>query len=196
MTDTKELLMKDIQTLFDRMSEDLAVWGSELAFVQLRMSAERFIVPLCGISVERTIRTLRPNQYHVYFEKKLPRFRQGPIDLILTLTSDGGEDDFDNAYCFEFKMVWLNGLQQNISGVRGDIDKLRDYPRGFVVAVLFSFDRRLNWAPYSHEGNIDSLMERITSAIGAPIYEGEAFPISNHEANGELKLVAWTQALH
>lgn len=192
MNDTAELSQKDIQTLFDAMGEELANHGSQFAFIQLRVSAEHFVVPLCGISAERVVRLLKPDQYHVYFEKRLPRFKQGPVDLVLVPITNNEQDDLDNAYCFEFKMVWAKSIQQNLSGVNKDIEKLSGYDRGFIIAVLFSFDRKLDWAPYSHEGDMERLFKETISGVGTPMYEGHKYSISNDEIAGKLKLVAWT----
>ena len=140
MENIAEPSQQDIDALFDTMGEELVSHSSEFTFIQLRMSAERFVVPLCGFSIERALSTLKPNQYHVYFEKRLPLFKQGPVDLLLAPITKDSTEDWDNPYCFEFKMVWLKGIKDNIKGLKNDIDKLGGYERGFAVAVLFSFD--------------------------------------------------------
>lgn len=186
-----QLSLDDIRALFDAMGEEVANHGSEFTFVQLRLSAERFVVPLCGLSAEQVLRRLKPEQYRVFLEKKLRRFRPGPVDLVLAPRTDGGNHDLETAYCFEFKMVWLKGIKQNLSGIRNDIEKLNGYERGFLVAVLFTFDRKLDWAPYSHEGSMEHLLEKVVTDIGKPVYEGRDYTISSHEVTGKLKLVAW-----
>jgi len=192
MADSAELSQKDIKTLFGAMGEELATYGSQFAFIQLRVSAEHFVVPLCGLSVERIVRLLKPDQYHVYFERKLPGFKQGPVDLVLIPIANNGNDELDKAYCFEFKMAWFSGIQQNLSGINKDIEKLNGYNRGFIIAVLFSFDKKLSWAPYSHEGDMEQLVRKVISSVGLPIYEGHEYSISNHEVAGKLKLLAWS----
>ena len=59
MADAEELLQKDIKTILDAMGEELATYGSQFTFIQLRVSAEHFVVPLCGLSVERVVRLLK-----------------------------------------------------------------------------------------------------------------------------------------
>ncbi len=191
MANVTELSQQDIDALFDAMAEELASHGSEFTFIQLRMSAERLVVPLCGLSVEEAISTLKPNQYHVYLEKKLRHFRQGPVDLVLVPTADGGAEDWNTPYCFEFKVVWLRGIKGNIAGIKNDFEKLSRYGRGFIAAVLFSFDRAPDWAPYAHKGDMEQLAEEVVSGIGAPMYEGQEYPIASHETEGKIKLVAW-----
>ena len=71
-----KLESQDINALFDEMGKTLASHGSAIIFTQLRVSAERFVVPLCGLAVERTLRTLGPSQFHVRFEKMLPQFKK------------------------------------------------------------------------------------------------------------------------
>jgi hypothetical protein len=185
MVATAELSQSDIYTLFDAMDQELASHGSEFAFVQLRMSAERFAVPICGLAAEKTLCTLKPDQYHVYFEKKLQQFKQGPVDLVLVPTSSG------TPYCFEFKMVWMKGINGNIAGIRKDFEKLSGYDRGFVAAVLFSFNTAPDWAPYAHKGDMEQLAKQVVAEIGKPVYEGKAHQIASHEVKGEVKLIAW-----
>ena len=192
MANITELSQQNISALFDAMGEELASHGSEFTFIQLRMSAERFVVPLCGLSTERAVSTLKPNQYHVYFEKWLRRFRQGPIDMVLVSTTKDGTEDWNTPYCFEFKMVWLKGIKDNVLGIKKDIDKLSEYDRGYVVAVLFSFDGGPDWAPYTHKGDMERLVKEVVSEIGAPVYEGQEYRVASHEVEGKLKLVAWT----
>ncbi len=182
---SSELSQSDIYTLFDAMDHELASHGSEFAFVQLRMSAERFTVPICGLAAEKTLRALKPDQYHVYFEKKLQQFEQGPVDLVLMPTSSG------TPYCLEFKMVWTKGINGNIAGIRKDFEKLNGYDRGFVAAVLFSFSTSPDWAPYSHKGDMDRLAKQVIAEIGGPVYEGKSHQITSHEVEGEVKLIAW-----
>jgi hypothetical protein len=191
MTDHIELSQKEINALFDAMGKELANFGSEFAFVQLRVSAEHFVVPLFGLSVERVLCLIKPDQYHIYFEKKFPRFKQGPVDLVLAPVVQDRKDDLNNAYCFEFKMVWLNGIRQNLSGINQDIRKLSGYDRGYVIGVLFSFDKKVAWAPYSHEGNILNLVKEVISGVSTPMYEGQVYSFSNHEVAGQFKLIAW-----
>ena len=173
------------------MGKELVTYGSQFTFIQLRISAEHFVVPLCGLAVERVLRLSKPGQYHLYFEKRLPRFKQGPVDMVLTPIAGDGKDDLENAYCFEFKMVWLKSIKQNIYGVTKDIEKLGRYYRGYIVAILFSFDRKLNWAPYSHKGDMKHLVKETIAGVGIPLYEGNEYIISNHEVTGNLKLIAW-----
>ena len=182
---------QDSNVLFSEMSQELASHGSEIAFTQLRVSAERLIVPLCGLAVERYLNTSKLNQYHVYLERKLPQFKKGPVDLVLAPPSGDGRADWSKAYCFEFKMVWLRGLKDNVSGLKKDIEKLGAYDRGYVVGILFSFDGGPSWAPYAHKGDMGQLVEKVVSGVGKPVYEGEVLPIANHEAEGKLKLVSW-----
>ena len=185
MANTIELSKQDIGMLFESMDKELVSHGSEFGFVQLRMSAERFIVPICGLAAENILFTLKPDQYHVYFEKKLERFKQGPIDLVLVPTAGG------TPYCFEFKMVWVKGINGNIAGIRKDFEKLNGYDRGFIVAVLFSFDIAPSWAPFAHKGDMNQLAKQVIGEVGEPFYEGEAHPIATHESKGETKLIAW-----
>ncbi len=185
------LIKDDINALFNTMGEELASNGSEFTFIQLRMSAERFVVPLCGLSTERVVSTLKPNQYHVYFEKRLRHLKQGPVDLVLVPTSKDGTEDWDTPYCVEFKMVWLNGIKGNVLGIKKDIEKLSGYDRGYAVAVLFSFAGGPGWAPYAHKGDMEQLAKAVVSEIGTPIYEGQEYRIANHEVEGKVKLVAW-----
>ena len=105
MANTIELSQHNIYALFESMDKELASHGSEFAFVQLRMSAERFIVPICGLAADKILHTLKPNQYHVYFERKLQQFKQGPVDLVLVPTNGSAP------YCFEFKIVWMKGIR-------------------------------------------------------------------------------------
>jgi hypothetical protein len=191
MTDTADLSQRDIKTLFDAMGEELAAYGPQFVFIQLRVSAEHFVVPLCGLSVESVVRLLQPDQYHVYFEKKLPRFKQGPIDLLLVPIAKDGTEDWNSPYCFEFKMVWLKGIKDNVSGIKKDIDKLGGYERGFAVAVLFSFDGGPYWAPYAHKGDMERLVKEVVSEIDTPVYEGQEYRIASREVEAKSKLVAW-----
>ena len=191
MANTTELSQGHINALFDAMSEELAFHGSEFTFIQLRVSSEHFVVPLCGLSVERAISTLKPDKFHVYFEKKLRHFNQGPIDMILMPIASDGTEDCNIPYCFEYKMVWLKGVKENVAGIKKDIEKLSGYDRGYVVAVLFSFDGGPNWAPYAHKGDMERLVKEVVSEVGTPVYEGQEYRITSHEAEGKLKLVAW-----
>lgn len=191
MDNISELSQQDINALLNTMGEELVSHSSEFAFIQLRMSAEHFIVPLCGFSVERALSTVKPNQYHVYFEKKLPLFRQGPVDLLLVPIAEDGVEDWNNPYCFEFKMVWLKGIRENISGIKKDIDKLGGYERGYAVAVLFSFDGGPLWVPYAHKGDMERLMKEVVAEIGIPVHEGQEYRIVSPEVEGKLKLLAW-----
>ncbi len=185
------LIKDDINALFNTMGEELAANGSEFTFIQLRMSAEHFVVPLCGLSTERAVSTSKPNQYHVYFEKRLSQFKQGPVDLVLVPTSKDGTEDWNTAYCFEFKMVWLNGIKGNVLGIKKDIEKLNGYDRGYVVAILFSFAGGPDWAPYKHTGDMEQLVKAVVSEIGTPMYKGQEYRIANHEMEGKLRLLAW-----
>ena len=191
MANTAELSQRDINIILDAMGKELASYGSEFTFIQLRVSAEHFIVPLCGMSVERIITTLKPEKYHLYFEKKLRQFKQGPVDLVLVPIAKDGKEDWDKPYCFEFKMVWLKGIKGNVSGIKRDIEKLSGYNRSCIVAVLFSFDGGSEWAPYAHRGDIEHLGKELVSEIGTPMYEGHEHRIANHEVTGKFKLVAW-----
>jgi len=186
-----ELSQQDICALFDAMGEELISHGSEFIFVQLRLSAERFVVPLFGLSIERAVSTLKPDQYHIYFERKPLYFKQGPVDLVLVPTSNGGAEDWSIPYCFEFKMVWLKSIKENVAGIKQDVEKLSGYDRGFIVAVLFSFDRSPDWVPYAHEGDMEQLSKEVVLEIGTPIYKGQEYPIASHEAEGKVKLIAW-----
>ena len=191
MADIVGLSKQDINALFSAMGEELAVHSSEVTFVQLRMSAERFIVPLCGVAAERYLNILKPGQYHVYFEKRLRRFKQGPIDLVLVPVDKDGKEDWNTPYCFEFKMVWSKGIKENVLGIKKDIEKLGEYYRGYVVAVLFSFDGGPCWAPYAHKGDMDWLVKEVVSEIGISVYQGQEYRITSHEVEGKLKLIAW-----
>ena len=195
MADIVELSKQDINALFNAMGEELATHSSEVAFVQLRMSAERFIVPLCGLATERVLSLLKPDQFHVYFEKRLQRFKQGPIDLVLVPIASDGTEDWNTPYCFEFKMVWSKGAKDNVTGIKKDIEKLGGYDRGYVVAVLFSFNGGPAWAPYAHKGDMEWLVKEIVSEIGISVYEGQEYRITNHEVEGKLKLVAWASGI-
>ncbi len=191
MDNIAELSQRDIDALFNTMGEELASHSSEFTFIQLRVSAERFVVPLCGLSTERALSTLKPNQYHVYFERKLPLFKQGPVDLLLVPIAKDATEDWNNPYCFEFKMVWLKNIKDSVLGIKKDIDKLGGYERGFAVAVLFSFDGGPYWAPYAHNGDMEPLVKEVMSKIGTPVYEGQEYQIASCEVEGKLKLVAW-----
>jgi len=191
MADITGLSKQDINNLFDAMGEELVAHGSEITFVQLRLSAERFIVPLCGLAVERLFSTLKPNQYRVYFEKQLRRFKQGPIDLILVPVSEGREEDWNNPYCFEFKMVWSKGIKGNIAGIKKDIEKLGGYDRGYAIAVLFSFSGGPAWIPYAHIGDMEWLVKEVVLDIGSTVYQSKEYRIADHEVEGKLKLLAW-----
>ena len=94
MADIVGLSKQDINDLFDAMGEELTLHSSEVTFVQLRLSAERFVVPLCGLAVERLLSILKPNQYHVYFEKRLQYFKQGPVDLVLVPIDEEGKEEY------------------------------------------------------------------------------------------------------
>ncbi len=107
-----ELSQQDISALFDAMAEELASHGSEFTFVQLRMSAERFVVPLFGLSMERAISTLKPDQYRVYFERKPLHFKQGPVDLVLVPCASSG---FKAQPC-NGHSSWLKAQNQASSG--------------------------------------------------------------------------------
>ena len=185
MANTIELSQHNIYALFESMDKELASHGSEFAFVQLRMSAERFIVPICGLASDKILHTLKPDQYHVYFEKKLQQFKQGPVDLVLVPINGS------TPYCFEFKIVWMKGIRGNITGIKNDFEKLNGYDRGFIVAVLFSFDTSSAWAPYTHKGDMDQLSKQVVAEIGKPVYEGQVYQIATREAKGEAKLIAW-----
>ena len=195
MKHISELETQTIYILFDEMGKILALHGSTIAFVQLRVSAEHFVVPLCGLAVERTLRTLAPSQFHVRFEKKPPQFTKGPVDLVVIPLMEEGKEDLCNPYCFEFKMVWLEGLKGHISGLKHDIAKLFGYHTGYVVGVLFSFDGGPDWAPYTHEGNMGQLVKKVVAGVGPPAYQGEELAISNQEVTGNLKLLAWAASI-
>lgn len=190
MANTNELSKRDINILFESMDKELSSRGFEFTFIQLRMSAERFVVPVCGLSIERALVSSK-SKYHIYFEKKLPQFKQGPVDLVLVPINIDGVEDWNAPYCFEFKMVWMNGIKSNLEGMKHDFGKLNGYFHGFIVALLFSFDRTPDWAPYAHKGDMKQLAERVIANIGTPVFEGQEHIIANHEAEGKIKLVAW-----
>jgi len=191
MADIVELSKQDVNALFAAMGEEVVTHRSEVAFVQLRLSAERFVVPLCGLAVEKLLNVLKPNQYHVRFEKQLQHFKQGPIDLILVPIAKDGKEDRNNPYCFEFKMVWSKGIKDNIAGIKKDIEKLDGYYRGYAVAILFSFDGGPGWAPYAHKGDMEWLVKEVVTEIGTPVYQGQEYRIASHEVEGKLTLIAW-----
>ncbi|MFC2000924.1 hypothetical protein ACFLUZ_00265 [Chloroflexota bacterium] len=81
MDNIAELSQQDIDALFDTKGEELASHSSEFTFIQLRMSTERFVVPLCGLSIERALMTCPP--------KTIPdRFISNELASSLTLIFD------------------------------------------------------------------------------------------------------------
>ena len=58
MSDVIELTSEEIKSILDSMGEELSAFGSKFAFVQLRVCAEHFVVPLCGIAAEKVINSL------------------------------------------------------------------------------------------------------------------------------------------
>jgi hypothetical protein len=186
------LSQQEIHGLFEQMDEELYSHSQEFVFTQLRMSAEHYVVPLCGFAIDRVLRILKPNQFHLYFEKKLLEFRQGPIDLVVIPVTVDGVEDQATSYCFEFKMVWLGGIQSNLEGIQKDFNKLNGYSRGFIVAVLFSFDNTPKWVPYTRKGDMKKLVEKVITEIGRPIFEGPEHKVTSIEAEGMVKLMAWS----
>ena len=69
MVDAAELSPKDIKTISNVMGEKLPTSGSQFTSIQLRISVEYFIVPLCRVSVDRAPRKLKPDRYNMYFKK-------------------------------------------------------------------------------------------------------------------------------
>ncbi|MDH5696449.1 MAG: hypothetical protein OEZ00_07640 [Dehalococcoidia bacterium] len=195
MADIVGLSKQDINGLFDAMGEELTTHSSEITFVQIRLSAERFVVPLCGLAAERILNILKPNQYHVHFEKRLRHFKQGPIDLILIPITKDGKEDWNTPCCFEFKMVWSKGIKDNVLGIKNDIEKMGGYYRGYVVAVLFSFNGGPAWAPYAHKGDMEWLVKEVVAEIGKPVYQGKEYRIAGREVEGKLKLIAWAAGI-
>jgi hypothetical protein len=184
---------KEIKTILDSMTEELAIYSSQFAFVQLRASSEHFVVPLCGIAAAKVICSLSSGDFHVLFEKKLPRFKQGPVDLVLMPIEKTGEEVLDKPYCFEFKMVWINGIKSNVKGIKRDIQKLDGYERGYAVAILFTFDKS-GWVPYSHQDDMKKLTQAVVSGVGLPFYEGHEHLFSSDEIMGYFKLMAWSSS--
>jgi hypothetical protein len=186
-----EIKSQNLKVTFNEMGEEIASHGTIFSFLQLRVSAEHFIVPLCGFAVERTLRVLMPNSFHLTFEKRVKSISRGPIDLIILPLREDSSEDWDNPYLFEFKMVWSKGFCETTSGLKSDLDKLRGYNRGYVIGVLFAFENEVCWSPYKHQCDIEDLSTRVKEVMPDLIYEGNSFPISSSEVRGQAKLMVW-----
>lgn len=186
-----EIKEKELQVIFNEMGKEIASHGAEFSFLQLRVSAEHFVVPLCGFAAERVLRILKPDSFHITFEKKVENISKGPIDLIILPIENNYTEDWHNPYVFEFKMVWDRGFGETTSGLKSDLEKLRGYNRGYVVGILFAFENEVDWAPYSHICDIENLAERVKGVLQKPIFEGNTYLISSSDVRGRIKLIVW-----
>jgi len=188
MQETKDLTL---EVIFEEMGEEIASYGTIFSFLQLRVSAEHFVVPLCGFAVERKLQELMPNSFHVAFEKKVRNISKGPIDLIILPLKEDSNVDWNNPYLFEFKMVWQGGFSENISGIKNDLEKLKGYNRGYVIGVLFAFENIVEWSSYKHEYDIKKLSERVKKVVPRSIFDGKSYPVSSSEVRGQVKMLVW-----
>lgn len=187
----KEIKDQDLELIFSEMGKEIASHGAIFSFLQLRVSAEHFVVPLCGFAADRTLKVLMQDSFHVTFEKKVKSISKGPIDLIILPLKEDLSEDWDNPYLFEFKMVWLRGFGENTSGLKNDLEKLKGYHRGYVIGIMFTFDDEVGRSPYKHKYDIDELAKRVKESVLHPIFDGNSYIVSNSEVSGRIKLIAW-----
>jgi len=182
--------MLNIQTLVEKMGDELKSYGEIISFLEIRLSAERFIVPILAFGAQNYLDANFKDRYHVYFEKKvIPK--RGPVDLVI-VPVEGNNENWRKSYKFEFKMIWKGSLTENVSGVRDDLQKLKDDKRGYVVGILFTFDGGPNWTRYHHKENIDVLIENVRKRVkNKPEYCSKRYPMENVEVKGNIKLAVW-----
>jgi hypothetical protein len=165
---------------FEAMSQSIARDADLLAVVLPRVAPEQTVVALATRGLVDAI----GDGGRVELEAKVEGVKR--CDVVVKT---------EQTYCFEWKLLWPNGIAECVEGVQKDLRKLRK-ARGPAYAVAFAY--ALSKVPKGCEAwlakktTLDQLLRhRRVTGLGQPEFRSEAFAIDAHGCGGEAYVAAW-----